>query len=438
MLSNSPSIVFIDDKIDEVSEIINIYREEGYGVKYYNADLIEGDLPPENANFPNVNLVFLDLYYDSSSRLDVEKCTEWVSAIIPENSFYILVIWSRDTQSAIPVIDELIKENRSPFAHIIKQKSKYHKETENKIDFDKLHKDISDELEKLSEIKELSIWKNSIIRTTNVIIGHLSEETDAESLRKKMQKIIVGHGGTKLIGKNDETKKREVLFDGLDNVLISNAKQNRPNIGITDINKDNLYNIPDKIQTDIDTRLNSWFHFTLTSNEIDKDSIQSGLICTFKEEEDKSKYGLLDDENISKYLKHQIEAQSKPASDTVIENICIVLSRPCDIAQNKFGKNIKLISGLKIINPVRKNNEREELKAGSTKFDSIKLYDHLCFNEKEKDVAILLDFRYVFAISKELFIDRFQNVKFFNKELFSEIQVEYSSYSSRLGITQII
>jgi len=437
MLSNSPSIVFIDDKIEEVSEIINIYREEGYGVKYYNADLIEGDLPPENANFPNVNLIFLDLYYDSTSRLDVEKCSEWVSAIIPKNSFYILVIWSRDTHSAIPVIEELVLENRRPFAYIIKQKSDYSKKAENKIDFDKLHRDVSDELDRFSEIQELSIWKNSIIRTTNVIIGHLSKDTDVESLRKKMQKIIVGHGGTKLIGENESIKKREVLFDGLDNVLISNAKQNRPEIEIANVNDENLYNIPDRIQTDIDTKLNSWFHFTLTSSEIDKDSIQSGLICTFNEENDKNNYGLLDDENISNYLKHQIEAQAKPESNTKIENICIVLSRPCDIAQNKFGKNIKLISGLKIINPIRKSNMKKELKTGN-KFDSIKLYDHLCFNETEKDVAIILDFRYVFAVSKDLFIDRFQNIKFFNKELFSEIQVEYSSYSSRLGITQII
>ena len=438
MLSKNPSIVFIDDKKDEVSDIINIYREEGYGVKYFNADLIEGDLPPDNANFPNVNLVFLDLYYDSTNRLDVEKCSEWVSAIIPENSFYILVIWSQDTDSSSEVIDAITLENRQPFTYIIKQKSDFKDNPENKINFEKLHKEIEDELNKIPELEELSAWKNSIIRTTNVIIGHLSKNIDSETLRKKMQKIIVGHGGSRLINEKDYEKKREVLFDGLDNVLISNAKQNRFNNRISDKNIENLYTIPDKIQSDIDTRLNSWFHFTLTSNEIDKNIIQSGLICTFLDKKDEDRFGILDDENISNFLKHQIEENNKPESNTKIENICIVLSRPCDIAQNKFGKNIKLISGLKIINPVRKNNAKRDLKAGSSKFDSIKLYDHLCFNESETDVAIIIDYRYVFSVSKESFIEKFKNTKYFNKELFSEIQVEYSSYSSRLGITQII
>ena len=39
MLSFEPNIVFIDDKEEQVNGIIQLYRNEGAGVKFYNADL---------------------------------------------------------------------------------------------------------------------------------------------------------------------------------------------------------------------------------------------------------------------------------------------------------------------------------------------------------------------------------------------------------------
>ena len=89
-------------------------------------------------------------------------------------------------------------------------------------------------------------------------------------------------------------------------------------------------------------------------------------------------------------------------------------------------------------NPCRKENPKKEFKKGSSNLISVKLYDHLQFSEEENDIAIIFDYRYVFSVPEKMFIDKFENIKVFNKELLSEIQVEYSSYSSRLGITQII
>ena len=68
----------------------------------------------------------------------------------------------------------------------------------------------------------------------------------------------------------------------------------------------------------------------------------------------------------------------------------------------------------------------------------MKKYEHLYFNDTDNDITILFDFRYSFSVPEKLFVEKFKNIKVFNKELLSEIQVEYSSYSSRLGITQII
>jgi hypothetical protein len=62
----------------------------------------------------------------------------------------------------------------------------------------------------------------------------------------------------------------------------------------------------------------------------------------------------------------------------------------------------------------------------------------LYFSAEEKDVTLLFDLRYNFSVPEEIFKREFTNIRIFNKEVLSEMQVEYSSYSSRLGITQVI
>src|SRR5690606_37051745 len=102
------------------------------------------------------------------------------------------------------------------------------------------------------------IWKKSILNSSNIVIGHLSNNTDGDTLRKKLQKIIIGHGGEHLLSSDKESLKREVLFDALDNILSSNSKITRPNQVVSQTNKENLYNIPTFPTTDIDSKLNSW------------------------------------------------------------------------------------------------------------------------------------------------------------------------------------
>jgi len=435
MLSVEPTIFFIDDKQVDVDVLIELYRNEGFGVKYFNADLIEGDSVPDENSFSNANLIFLDIYYKADRQLDKEKCAEWVSGIVPENSFYILIIWSQDTDEADEVISEIINENRNPFISIIKQKSDY--QIEGGWDFRKLRNDIEAEIKNIPEIEELAVWKKSINNARNLVIGHLSKKSTSEELRCKLQKIIVGHGGTSLISTDNNDFKREVLFDALDSVLISNTKSMIPKASISDANNHNLYTIPENIQGEIDTKLNSWFHFKLQKEPLNQTIIKPGIICKFNNANLQKLYALLKDDNIEEFLKHQIAESEKNDSQTELIDIVLLISRPCDIAQNKYGRNLKLMSGLLIKNPARKDNPKKVFKKGS-KYDSIKLFDHLSYNEHENDIALIFDFRYIFSIPENDFITEFENIKIFNKELLSEIQVGYSSYSSRLGITQII
>lgn len=430
MLSFEPNIVFVDDKEEQVNGIIQLYRNEGAGVKFYNADLVDGDSKPET-QFTNVNLVYLDLYYKNEFEIDL--CLGWIDSIIPKNSFYILVIWSKDTHHSEEIITGLEEIGKKPFTTFTETKNEEYKNEDNSFKWNELKEKINAELEAIPEIEELTIWKKSILNSSNIVIGHLSKNIDADALRKKLQKIIIGHGGTYLLGADKESRKREVLFDALDDILTSNSKITRPNQSISQTNRNSLYNILGFPITDIDSKLNSWFHFKLIENTIEPNFITSGLISYFKNLSLRKNYSLQNDKIVVTYLKRQIEAEeNKPK----LYDISVIVSRPCDIAQNKFGRNLKLLSGTLIINPIRDN--KNKFRGNNTRPLSLKLYDHLSLSDSETDCTIIFDFRYAFSLPPDIFEERFEKIKVFNKELLSEIQVEYSAYSSRLGITQII
>lgn len=430
MLSFEPNIIFIDDKKEQVNGIIQLYRNEGVGVKFYNADLVYGDSKPDT-HFSNVNLIYLDLYYKND--FDIDLCLGWIDSIIPKNSFYILVIWSKDTHHSDEIIDALEEIEKKPFATFSETKNEDYKNEEDSFKWSELKQKINSELANISEIEELSIWKKSILNSSNIVIGHLSRNIDVNALRKKLQKIIIGHGGTFLLGNDKEKTKRQVLFDALDSILISNSKITRPDQAVSEINKRTLYNITEFPVADIDSKLNSWFHFKLNEGPFEQNFVAPGLISFFKNDSLKKNYSLLNDENVTKYLAHQLdEGEEKPE----ILEVAVIISRPCDLAQNKYGNNLKLLSGLLIKKPRR--NNRHKFKGKDMMPISNKLYDHLSFSNEESDCALIFDFRYAFSLPPNIFEERFEKVKVFNKELISEIQVEYSSYSSRLGITQII
>lgn len=428
MLSLEPSVVIVDDKYDEVIGIINEYQKHGIGIKYYNAHLTESDPKPLN-HFSNLNLIFLDVHFTDDTRdYDPEHCAAWIYHLVPENSFYIMVLWSKETDKEDEILDKLRKINREPFLIFAEQKTDY--QIEGGWDFKRLNNSINSKLDDYPELNELSIWKKSILNSSNIVIGHLSKNINVNSLRKKLQKIIINHGGNHLLGSDKIKQKREVLLDALDSILTSNSKVTRPKIDISAKNKSQLYEIKEFPDSDIDSGLNSWFHFKLIEKNIEPEYFDSGLISYFKNISLRKNYTLINDKEVKKYLTHQISGEKK------ILDIAVIISRPCDIAQNKFGRNLKFLSGLLIIEPSR--TTKHKFKGKDTKPLSIKVYDHLSLSDTESNCALLFDFRYSFSLPPDIFEERFEKVKVFNKELISEIQVEYSSYSSRLGITQII
>lgn len=433
MLLFEPNIIVIDDKQDEVQGIIDHYCNQGLGCKFYNADYIDGDSYPA-IPYSDVNLIFLDLLY-SDKDFDSEQCSNWIRTLIPEKSFYTLIIWTKDPSHAEDVLSELEKDvvNRVPFKYFIKSKVDFSIDSESKFDYSKLFYEIEDEMEKISSLKEISNWKKSIKGASNIVVGNLVKNSNPDNFIAKLQKIIIAHGGTSILNSTDFNYKRRILFDALDQVVISNTRSFVDIEEIDNMNKDQLYSLLSSTSSEIDKELNSWFHFKLLK-DIPSNSILPGLICENKHSLFKKIYSITDDPKLNSRFLNQ---RSK---DIEMIDIALVLTRPCDIAQGKFGKNIKLISGVLMKSPYRieKGKNKGQIDFNGILPDSTKVFDHLHFDSGDTDVALLFDFRYAFSVPERIFINNFDNLKIFNKELLSEMQVEYSSYSSRLGITQII
>ncbi|TDP59944.1 hypothetical protein [Flavobacterium dankookense] len=415
-----PNVIIIDDKREEIQGIYDYYVAKGIGCKVFNPDLIYGDDYPQKT-YSDTNIIFLDLHY--SEQFDAEICSTWIRHIVKPRSFYILVMWSKDVSKAEQVSELLRTHMVIPFITLIKSKTDY--QVEQGYNFSELFEQLNTDLNSTHSLEEILHWKKTVKYSSNEIIGNLTKTPN--NVVNKLKKIIIAHGGTSIKESEDNIYKRSILFDALDTVLISNTKKNIDG-EISELNNQNLYNLQDVEDSTTDKELNSWFHFKL-GNEISPSLITPGLIAINNHSFFKKLYSIKDDSKIEVFLKKQIEDGRQ------IEDIVLLISRPCDIAQKKYGKNLKLLSGLIIKNPVRKTNGKLDI---PTPMDSIKIYDHLYFDENDNDVTLLFDFRYSFSVPFDIFINKFRNVKIFNKELLSEMQVEYSSYSSRLGITQII
>lgn len=434
MFSFEPNIIVVDDRKDEVQGILDQYLSQGFGCKFYNADYINGDANPD-IPYSDVNLIFLDLLY-SNRDFDAEQCSNWIRTLIPEKAFYVLIIWTKDPSHAQDVMIELEKDsiNRLPFKLLVKNKVDFPTDSESKFDYSKLFLEIDEEMKKIPSLNEIGIWKKSIKGASNIVVGNLIKKSNPDLFNAKLQKIIIAHGGTSILDSQDFTYKRRILFDALDQVVISNTRGFIQVEEINQINKDQLYSLSSASSAETDKELNSWFHFKL-QNDIPINSILPGLICENKHSLFKKIYSITDDPKLYNRFEKQV------SEGVEMKDIAIVLTRPCDIAQGKFGKNIKLVSGVLLKKPSRISTGKKkgdiDFNGGSLP-DSTKFFDHLHLNSIDNDIAIIFDFRYVYSVPEKIFIDKFENLKIFNKELLSEMQVEYSSYSSRLGITQII
>ena len=142
MTEIGPQVAIVDDKIEDVSYLMEYLKSQGIGYRYFDADTTKNNSP--KSPLTSVELVFLDLYYtDDIHGFNAAKCAQWIDEIIPDKKQYELVIWSKDSHKEFEVLEILSQINKSPRFCITKQKNDYpHQESMAKL-IDEIKSDLS-------------------------------------------------------------------------------------------------------------------------------------------------------------------------------------------------------------------------------------------------------------------------------------------------------
>jgi hypothetical protein len=174
-----PQIAFVDDVERDIAPLQHALDELNTGTIFFDAT-------PEKSHYPkepveSVKLLFLDLEY--SGKFDPVSSAQWVQSIIPPNTKYSLVIWSKDTDKTSPVLEILDELKLSP-AHLERwQKTNYDLQNEN---FSPVIRQLISSITKLDQGEEDLIYGQVIgIDENSVFINcRISDEMPSFQTRK--------------------------------------------------------------------------------------------------------------------------------------------------------------------------------------------------------------------------------------------------------------
>ena len=151
-----PQVAFVDDIPSQVKPLESSIDNIRAGSIFFNAS-------PDMDNYPKepiegIQLLFLDLHYGTIG-FDPYRSAEWVTRIIPKNTKYTLIIWSKDTHEKDSLLTILAQLDIYPTYFDAWQKTDYDLESDN---FD-------------TKVKELVISISGKKKKMDVLFGQIEE-----------------------------------------------------------------------------------------------------------------------------------------------------------------------------------------------------------------------------------------------------------------------
>lgn len=159
LLDLGPQVAIIDDLESEAIPLSEALTRLSIGNQFIKVDLADPKYPESPLH--NVELIFLDLYYDDNYGADFEPyiCCDILGKVVPQGKKYVLVIWSKDinkTKILLPVM----KERNLTMPVLIETKAK-----------EKYQKDYGYDIETL--LDELRVKLNSFEVNTQDFVGEI-------------------------------------------------------------------------------------------------------------------------------------------------------------------------------------------------------------------------------------------------------------------------
>lgn len=219
-----PQIAFVDDEEEQIKPLEDAVEELNTGSIYFDAKPELNKWPAKP--LPSVKVLFLDLYYKKD--FDPEISAQWVEKIIPRDSRYTLVVWSRDTDEVQKLIDVLHDIDLIPEYTEIWQKTDYDlKSHDFKPKIEKLIQTVSHENEITQEVmygEVLEIEDNGILINCRLNMKEpvFQERRFDKEILKNIRDIKIGtylkitiytKPGARLIDITEEKKDRRKYFE---------------------------------------------------------------------------------------------------------------------------------------------------------------------------------------------------------------------------------
>lgn len=436
-----PQIVIVDDRREEVDGLLKVLWEQGLGVKYFSADMMDGHAKPITP-LKSVRIIFLDLFYQNA--FDRELPAGWVRSIVEKGQFYILVSWTKDSHKHDEVIEELERHGYLPSVHFSLQKTDYRLESAGGFDFEKLAQDVSLKLAEQPAVDQLLTWSLGINDAMNNLLGEICNGPDG-ILDLRLKQLLIAHGGEGFVKAANTHRRQGVLFDALDLILGNQTSFFRPkNKALDEEITQSVFDITSitQLSPENSSKINGWFAFKrlYQSGELGS-GFEPGMIFKANNNLLVNLFGFRQPFNL-KQIKDNIlsignsgnkagttteNTDQAVLNDSRLVDVFVLITPSCDIAQDKFGDNLKFIAGVFAGLPKPKGKLP----------DSMYLIECVSLFDNAGPGCIIFDFRQSFSFPKSKIGKRAISLGLFSKEVLSDIQARYAAYSSRIGISKI-
>ena len=414
------SVVIIDDKEKEIEELAKKLQEEDISVKIQIVN-------PQDKQFKDIiplkkyrQLIFMDLSLDDSVNIKNNISTEIrpiLLKILPKtNGCYGLVVWSKHTDDISILKDKLLEDKDKyclPMFIVPFDKSNYLRKG-----YDNILNDLSKILQDDKTAYFFVNWMSSVKSASGKAISDIySLVTDYDKQKTELMyilyKMALNHTGipNDQVGGYDLTTDAYKAFDEL---LYSDLinQQNKTSVNIFSSVPQNPWenNLQDELFNYAKLNAKQF----IDSINIKQDIIVPGNI-----------YEIIENES------DKIQNQPKKSKSIGIE-----LTPPCDFSHKKI--NSKLVRGF--IHDLSSSDNDRIWKFINITFKGDNKYLFWPIEIDTKPCVLCFDFRYTFIFPDEnLKNDSKYKIIFRAKSrLFADILQKYSSYSARLGISNII
>lgn len=461
------SVVIIDDKYEEISDLIKTLNKNKVPTIYFDGTL--DDLP--NDGFDNLRMVFLDINLENDSATSgnegqiISKLMGILKKLInKDNGKYIILIWSSMTNNYFELIRNAIEEDKNKDSSFLNN----HPETiievnKNEVsNIELIQEKINTTLEN-SFLRYYILFENMILESTKEVLNDIDTIATTNSNILKTLSLFSDSVSLEASNKNPSSLLSNA-FSNISHMLHEKIEKKTGNImRFNSYSQEEICEYAENLESNPDindiTMLNTLYHIediqsnTLSSGNVYLYNDYLNICCTtqgcstkwaerlnekifdkdlksfikLKQNFFDEKYSALGEEekqdlnrkNISKADFIEEEMNKFKVEDII--NIFIEVSPACDVAQSKW-KKLKLVFGIMIPIDVKYD----------MKGDNFYNCNNLLINYNTKNYALILDIQTVTAINFDVFSD-IETIFKFKQELIVDIQHKIASQIARPG-----